>query len=506
MGLFKSYSLSAKLTALITGITTAGVIAGFAAVTVIDARNFRGDLAADAALSARLAAGYCVAPLAFGYAEEAAQALEKLSIFEDILSVAVYDGEGKLFARYLREGAAEPPAALANPALPSAFRGGLFEAREPAIFNGRRFGTVVLAASTGRLTKKIAGRAGLLALLASLTAAAALLVALRAQRVVSEPILRLADLARSAARRGDYSARTGIRRPDEIGVLAAGFDDLLENLEARRRERDAAEEALRRAHAEMEAKVNDRTAELRAANGELEAFTYSASHDLRAPLRRIDGFSSLLEEDCAAQLPAEGKEHLGRIRAGCRQMAQVIDSLLRLSRVMRQELDMRQLDLSALAEEIFAGLRETEPLRKVQFTAAAGLTAVGDRVLLGEVLENLLSNAWKFTGKTAAPVIEFGAAEKAGEKIYFVKDNGKGFDMKYAGKLFRPFQRLHSPAEFPGTGIGLTTVQRIIERHGGRIWVEGEEDRGAAFYFTLHGRENGGSQVHKEKGYDGKTA
>ncbi|HCC47911.1 MAG TPA: hypothetical protein DEQ38_07340 [Elusimicrobia bacterium] len=507
MGFLRNKSLSVKLTALITAVTTAGIIAGFAAVTFIDARNFRGDLAADAALSARLAAGYCVAPLVFGYAEEAAQALEKLSLFDDINYVAVYDQEGRLFARYRREGSqGEPPALLADPGLASGFRAGIFEAREPVIYDGKRFGTISLAVSTGSLSRKIAGRAGLLALLAALMAAAALLVALRAQRVVSEPILSLADMERGVALRGDYSVRSGISRDDEIGALAAGFDALLESLGARSRERDAAEEALRQAHTEMEGKVRERTAELRLANKELEAFTYSASHDLRAPLRRIDGFSSLLEEDCAAQLSEEGREHLGRIRAGCRQMAQVIDSLLRLSRVMRQELDMKELDLSALAEEIFAGLRETEPLRKVQFTAAGGLTAVGDRVLLGEVLENLLSNAWKFTGKTAAPVIEFGASEKDGERIYFVRDNGKGFDMKYAGKLFRPFQRLHSPAEFPGTGIGLTTVQRIIERHGGRIWVEGEEDRGAVFYFTLHGRENGGSQAHKEQGYDGQTA
>ena len=487
--MFKSGSLSAKLTALITAVTAAGIAAGFLAVTLIDARNFRGELEADARLAARLAAEYCVAPLAFGYREEAGSMLGKLAIFEDIVYAAIYDERGDLFAHYLRAG--EPPPAKLG--APSAATGGAFEAQEEMIYGGKRYGTARLAVSTGRLGRRITARAALLAALAAIMGVAAALLAGYAQRSVSKPVLDLAGLAKTVAERGDYSLRSGIRRDDEIGTLAAGFDAMLETTEARRRERDAAEEALRLAHAEMESKVKERTAELRLANEELEAFTYSASHDLRAPLRRIDGFSSLLEEDCGERLPDEGRQHIAKIRAGCRQMAEVIDSLLKLSRVMRQEADFKEVDLSAMAAEIFAGLRENEPLRRVDFRAQPGLTAEGDRVLLGEVLENLLSNAWKFTGRTPAPRIEFGAERRDGELAYFVRDNGKGFDMKYAGKLFRPFQRLHAPADFPGTGIGLTTVQRIIERHGGRVWAEAEEDKGAAFYFTLRGgrRESG---------------
>ena len=485
--MFKTSSLSAKLTILITAVTAAGIIAGFAAVTAIDARTFRGELEADARLSARLAAEYCVAPLAFGYREEAGQMLGKLSIFEDIVYAAVYDESGALFAYYLRPGAGAPPPASLTAPPPAG--GSFFETLEQMTYNGNRYGTVRLAASTGRLARRIKARAVLLGALALVMAVAAFLLAGYAQRSVSKPVLALAELARAVAQRGDYSARSGINRSDEIGVLASGFDAMLGALQIRGRERDAAEEALRQAHAGMEATVKARTAELRVANDELEAFTYSASHDLRAPLRRIDGFSSLLEEDCAGQLSEEGKEHISRVRAGCRQMAEVIDSLLKLSRLMRQELEAKELDLSALAEEIFAGIRETEPMRSVKFAARPGLRAHGDRVLLGEVLENLLSNAWKFTGHTPAAVIEFGAEEQAGKTVYLVRDNGKGFDMKYSAKLFRPFQRLHSPAEFPGTGIGLTTVRRIIERHGGRIWAEAEEDKGAAFYFTLW--ENG---------------
>lgn len=496
MRYFSNKSLSAKLTMLITTVTTAGIMAGFAAVTVIDARGFRRELAADAALAARLAAEYCVAPLAFGYRDEAGQLLANLSVFEYIVYAAIYDEKGGLFASYRRGDAAPPPERLPAESL------GYIEARAPMHHNGRRYGTALLVASADRLAGRTAARARLLAGLAALMAGAALMVSVRAQRVVSDPILKLANLARGVAG-GGYSARTGISRADEIGVLAAGFDAMLDGLEARSRERDAAEEALRQAHAGMEATIKERTAALAAANSELEAFTYSASHDLRAPLRRIDGFTSLLEEDYSDQLPAEGREHLARIRAGCSQMAQVIDSLLRLSRMLRQETDFRELDLSAMAEAAAAALREAEPARAVNFEAQPGLTAKGDRVLLGEVLDNLLSNAWKFTGKLRDPVVRFGASQNGGERAYFVKDNGKGFDMKYANKLFRPFQRLHSPAEFPGTGIGLTTVQRIIERHGGRIWAESEEDKGAVFYFTLNTGADGAQRPAERAGAAG---
>ncbi|HBE89066.1 MAG TPA: hypothetical protein DDW67_08015 [Elusimicrobia bacterium] len=241
----------------------------------------------------------------------------------------------------------------------------------------------------------------------------------------------------------------------------------------------------------MERAVAERTAELRAANEELEAFTYSASHDLRAPLRRMDGFAAILEEDHAASLPEDARNAIARIRAGCRQMAGVIDSLLKLSRLMRQSITPAPLDLSAMAEEISSNLREAEPERRVSFTAATGLAACGDRTLIGEVLENLISNAWKFTRRTGEAKVEFGLDGKGGEPAFFVRDNGAGFDMEYAGNLFRPFQRLHAASDFPGTGIGLVTCRRIIERHGGRIWAEGEPGKGAVFFFTIPGGTGG---------------
>ena len=221
-----------------------------------------------------------------------------------------------------------------------------------------------------------------------------------------------------------------------------------------------------------------------AANHELEAFSYSVAHDLRAPLRAIDGFSQALEEDCASQLDADGKGHLRRVRASTREMSQLIDGLLGLSRLTRGDIARQQIDLSRIAEESGARLREAHPQQGVELVVRPGLLADGDVRLLKAVLDNLLGNAWKFTSKHAQPRVEVGCMEDD-HAIYFVRDNGAGFDQAYAHKLFGAFQRLHGATEFEGSGIGLATVQRIVRRHGGRVWAEGEVGRGATFYFTL---------------------
>jgi light-regulated signal transduction histidine kinase (bacteriophytochrome) len=224
---------------------------------------------------------------------------------------------------------------------------------------------------------------------------------------------------------------------------------------------------------------------LESANKELEAFSYSVSHDLRAPLRSIDGFSQALLEDYQDKLDDEGQNHLQRVRAATQRMAQLIDDMLALSRVTRAEINREPIDLSALARSLPAELQKAEPGREVEFVIEDGLVANGDARLLRIVLENLFRNAWKFTGKHPRAKIEFAATQNNGKSAYFVRDDGAGFDMAYVNKLFGAFQRLHAMTEFNGTGIGLATVQRIIRRHGGRVWAEGEVEKGATFYFTL---------------------
>lgn len=222
-----------------------------------------------------------------------------------------------------------------------------------------------------------------------------------------------------------------------------------------------------------------------AANRELEAFSYSVAHDLRAPLRSIDGFSQAVLEDCADTLDDAAKRHLHYVREAAQDMAGLIDGLLSLSRVTRSELRREAIDLAELARSVLVQLQRTTPGRVVETVIADDMTAQGDARLLQSVLENLLGNAWKFTRNRAAARIEVGCRKHNGECIHFVRDNGAGFDMAYADKLFGAFQRLHSAAEFEGTGIGLATVQRIVKRHGGRVWAESEVGRGATFFFTL---------------------
>jgi len=239
---------------------------------------------------------------------------------------------------------------------------------------------------------------------------------------------------------------------------------------------------------ELEQRVIERTtqlAQLEAMNKELESFSYSVSHDLRAPLRSIDGFSNLLLRSYRDTLDKKGQEYLQFIRSDSQRMAQLIDELLNLSRLTRGDLNRQSVNLTDQAKNIVQELQKQEPERSVEFVAAEGLVANGDEHLLRAVLENLLGNAWKFTGKTSNPRIEFGMMPVIDKPTYFVRDNGAGFEMEYADKMFGAFQRLHKMEEFPGTGIGLATVQRIIHRHGGEVWAEGKINQGAAFYFTL---------------------
>jgi light-regulated signal transduction histidine kinase (bacteriophytochrome) len=246
-----------------------------------------------------------------------------------------------------------------------------------------------------------------------------------------------------------------------------------------------AEAGVRALNTALEQRVQERTAELEAANKELEAFSHSVAHDLRGPLRAIDDFSSLLADEYGARLDDDGHSYIQRVRFATRRMSQLIDDLLQLSRVTRVEMRHATVDLRALAQEIGSDLQQNHPGRQVEFHMPAALVTRGDAPLLQVALENLLGSAWKFTSKRPSVVIEFGVKETADKRIFFVRDNGAGFMMVEASRLFNPFMRLHRQDEFPGTGIGLAITQRIIHCHGGHIWAEGVVDQGATFYFTL---------------------
>jgi PAS domain S-box-containing protein len=274
-----------------------------------------------------------------------------------------------------------------------------------------------------------------------------------------------------------------VRDPDGSPRLIVG---VVRDLTAQR----VAEAEVRTLNAGLEARVVERTAELEQANNNLEAFSYSVSHDLRAPLRTLSGYSEVLLEDYGDRLDETGRGYLGRIQAASERMATLIDDLLALSRVSRVQINLAPVDLSAEAAAIAAELQFRDPGRRVRFTIQDGIRVMADRGLIRTVLENLIENAWKFTAKDDDAIIEFGATTpEDGRVCCYVRDNGAGFDPAYAAKLFKPFERLHDAAEFPGTGIGLASVARIVERHGGRVWADGTVGGGATFYFTLAGVE-----------------
>jgi light-regulated signal transduction histidine kinase (bacteriophytochrome) len=245
-------------------------------------------------------------------------------------------------------------------------------------------------------------------------------------------------------------------------------------------------------NAELEIRVDQRTAELVLANKNLEAFTYSVAHDLRSPLRALSGYSEALTEDYADRLDDTGRWYADRIQAATERMGTLIDDLLSLAQVSRTDMNLAPVDLSAEVTAISAELHDREPGRTVRFAIGDSVRVTADRSLIRTVLQNLVENAWKFTARRVDATIEFGITAAGGtgaggtEACYYVRDNGAGFDPAFAGKLFQPFQRLHAVAEFAGTGIGLASVQRIVERHGGRVWAEGAVGHGATFYFTLN--------------------
>jgi signal transduction histidine kinase len=267
---------------------------------------------------------------------------------------------------------------------------------------------------------------------------------------------------------------------------------LRRQVKIRTKELAGSREELQKAYVEVEKKVEERTKELSQSNRdlaninqELESFSYAISHDLRAPLRSIDGFSHILQEDYIDRLDEKGNDCLQRILSAAQRMRMLIDGILNLSRIARGEVKWGLVDLSSLVQSIAAELQESQPQRQVEFIIAPGLTANGNAHLLRILLENLLGNAWKFTGKHLKARIEFGTTQVDGEEAFFIRDNGAGFDMTYADKLFGIFQRLHAADEFPGTGVGLATVRRVAYHHGGRVWAEGKVEKGATFYFTL---------------------
>ncbi|HSH72845.1 MAG TPA: ATP-binding protein [Methylophilaceae bacterium] len=491
-----------------------------------------GELTAQAKI---LAAGMS-APLEFDDVRAAKEYLAPLSANQDIFSGAVYRHDGSLFASYTRPHTRRPP----DNAQPH----GIQQERSelsifwPVLERERPVGSVFLLAKIEPLSERIFRYSGIFLLAMILSLAITLPIAMRLHYAIANPIYARSLIEASidplvtintAGEITDVNVATlhvtGKTRDELIGtdfaiyftepdkareIYKQVFEqgavtdfpltirhvegkqvDVLYNASLYKNESDAvvgvvatARDVTLQRQAEIE--INRRTAELQVANHELEAFSYSVSHDLRAPLRSIDGFSLALLEDYADKLDDQGKNYLNRVRAATQRMGALIDDMLELSRIARVEMRHSYVDLSVMANEVLQELSKNDEARVVKFEVQENLLAEGDSKLLRIVLDNLIGNAWKYTSKIEEAHIEFGSVPDSENIInYYVRDNGAGFDMVYADKLFSAFQRLHTHSEFPGTGVGLATVQRIIHRHGGKIYGEGKPNQGATFFFTL---------------------
>src|SRR3989442_4075623 len=488
----RDWPIKRKLTAILLLISGLVLLLTSAAFVTYEVVTNRQTIKIHLATRSLILAANSTAALAFANEADAAEILSALKYDPHMVAGALYRQDGRVLATYPVAGAADLIPAAPEPD-GYRFEGGRLVAFTTVAQGGnQRLGTLYIASDTKAVSDalRLSGIIAIAVLAIALLAAYALAAALRGR--ISEPILALAETARAVSTRQDYSVRAPKLGEDELGTLTDAFNQMLgrisdQDRELRRHATDLEQRVEERTHAlqERNEALRRNAAELLAANQELDAFAYSVSHDLRAPLRSIDGFSHVLLEDYAAQLDQAGQDSLHRVRAASQRMATLIDDLLKLARVTRAEMRTELVDLSGMARDIVAELQRATPERRVEFAIAPGLEARGDPRLLRVALDNLLRNGWKYTAKQARPQVEFASTNVNGERAFLVRDNGAGFDMKYADKLFGVFQRLHSAAEFEGTGVGLATVRRIITRHGGRIWAEGAVDRGATFYFTL---------------------
>jgi signal transduction histidine kinase len=490
-------SIRHKLTLIVLATALAALVVTGTALVIYDLRAYREAGLDDLVTQAEILGRASAPALAFEDPKAANGNLQLLRAKPRISSAAIYNAKGKLFANYTRR-----DVDLDFPRLPES-DGSRIEGKDTVLFkrivdNNEILGTVYLRAEHG-LLGRLADYLRIFGAVTAISLLVAWLISMWLQTAITKPILDTAAVARQVMERRDFSLRAAKTTEDEIGQLVDAFNGMLaevgrraEALEASNQslahemgERKHADDALRELNADLERRISDRTTQVEAANKELEGFSYSVSHDLRAPLRAVIGFSKLLLEEHAGQLDDEARRKLGVIQSEAQRMGVLIDDLLAFSRLGRKAMQMAEIDMTELARTTYAGLNGQHDGPKAEFHLGELPRGKGDRVLLGQVWANLLSNALKFSSKKEKPLVEVNAISDEKEYIYFVRDNGAGFDPRYQSKLFGVFQRLHNSSEFPGTGVGLALVQRIVVRHGGRVWADSKPNAGASFYFTL---------------------
>jgi len=474
MALFHDTQIRRKLMTMI--LVTSGVVLLLTCATFVgyELLTYRRDAIQQLSTLGEIIATESTGAVAFENQNDATEILAALKAERHVVAACLYEKHGKLFSRYPADA---PDRAFPPVPQPDGYR---FEAGHLVGFTplvqvkgSERLGTLYLKSDMEAMYERLrlyGGIALLVVLLASLVAYA---LSRTLQRQISHPILALAETAKAVSDRHDYAVRATKHSEDELGVLTDAFNHMLAQIQEQ--------------NAVLEKRVRERTVELESANDELEAFCSSAAHDLRTPLRTITGFAEVLLDPRANLPAADAQRYIRMIRDGSGQMSELINDLLAFSRLGRQALSRQMVDLDRLCRDVFRDLDNERGGRRVELRLQPLPLADADPALLRVVFANLLSNALKYTRPRAVAEIEIGVAAHKDEAgpVFFVRDNGVGFDMRDAGKLFGVFQRLHHTHEFEGTGVGLATVRRIIDRHGGRIWVEAAPDAGATFFFML---------------------
>jgi len=481
----ENLSIKQQLTRMNMLVSCAALLVACGAVLTYEVAAFRQSMVRGLSIQAQIVGANSVSALMFEDPESARKTLSALDAAPNILSAGIYTAAGEEFATYfrVRQEALPLPALKGDQSESHRFADGELRLIRRIVFQGKQVGTVYIRSDLREQGRRIIRYLLILTGVLLVSLLSAFVLSHRFQRTIAQPLVGLAKVARVVSRERNFSVRAATTTSrDEIGELIEAFNEMLGQIQ----ERDS---ALQSAREELEQRVAWRTAELESVNKELESFTYSVAHDLRAPLRHIQGFSAALSEEFGAQLSPEGIEYVGRIVKGTRRMGLLINDLLALAHVGRQELHLRWTGLNGLAEEVVQDLKEEAGGRNIRWQTGDLPSANCDPGLMRQVFYNLLSNSVKYTRPRNPAVIEIGQTHVNGEQVIFVRDNGVGFNMKYSAKLFGVFQRLHRIEDFEGTGVGLATVQRIIHKHGGRIWAEAEVDMGASFFFTLNRAE-----------------
>jgi signal transduction histidine kinase len=483
MSFWNARTISGKLRRINLLMSGTALVLAYVSFLAYDLYTLRRDLITSITAEAGILGTNCATALIFDDQQAARATLSALHNAPEIRWAAVVNPGGGIFARYVRD--ASNPLEISDKLAPDRRLGYWRRGRDILLakrieFHGKSLGVVYLDAETTDLAHSAMEFGLISAGILLLCYLIALLATSAIRRLLTEPLSGLAGTAQAVTREKDYSVRAKTPRSgDELAVLVQSFNEMLEQIQQRDR-------ALEQSRSELEQRVHERTAELIEANKELEAFNYSVAHDLRGPLQQINNVSYLLAQPDSQAMSDPGTRALiHKLSDGSKRMSALIDDLLNLSRASSTPLRRAPIDLGNMAEGILDALKTEDPHRQVEVKVTRGARAIADEGLIHLVLENLLRNAWKYTSKSDAARIEFGYTEEAVGPVFFVRDNGAGFNPRYADRLFKPFQRLHSQNEFPGTGVGLATASRIIARHGGKIWAKSKTDGGAEFFFTL---------------------